>query len=85
MLAKHSGVPSGIADKPSSEDLLAHLPNPVLFGLSHEQLDAALVGFERGMRDRDIAAKAGAPVDACDAFGSAITIQGIKRSLPRHL
>ncbi|MCL4354192.1 NAD(+) synthase [Patescibacteria group bacterium] len=84
-LASYLGVPKEIIQKPSSGDLIAKLPNEVIMGFTYEQLDQILYGLERGMQDKDIAEEVGIDIRSIQAIKTAITMEQVKREMPRYL
>lgn len=84
-LASYLGVPNEIIQKPSSGDLIAKLPNEVIMGFTYEQLDQILYGLEKGMQDQDIAKEAGVDMRSIHAVKTAISMEQIKREMPRHI
>ena len=84
-LASYLGVPKEIIQKPSSGDLIAKLPNEVIMGFTYEQLDQILYGLEKGIQDQDIAKEADTDIRSIHTVKTAITIEQIKREMPRHL
>ena len=84
-LASYLGVPKEIIQKPSSGDLIAKLPNEVIMGFTYEQLDQILYGLEKGMSDQNIAGEVGIDKGSVQTIKTAITIEQVKREMPRHL
>jgi len=84
-LASYLSVPNEIIQKPSSGDLIAKLPNEVIMGFTYEKLDQILYGLERGMQDEDIAKEVSVDMRSIQAIKTAITMEQVKREMPRHL
>ena len=66
-------------------DLIAKLPNEAIMGFTYEQLDQILYGLENGMQDQDTAKEVGVDVGSIQTIKTAISMEQVKRGMPRHL
>ena len=53
-LAQYINLPVEIIKKPNTADLYGNLPHSVFLGMSYEELDALLIGMEKGYSDRQL-------------------------------
>ena len=81
-LARNIGIPDRMVGKPPSAGLWAGQTDEGDMGVSYEDLDGILMGFERGMRHQDIAARTGLNVDLVEGIWQKHVGSVHKRKMP---
>lgn len=81
-LARTLGLPEKLVRKAPSAGLWRGQTDEAEMGISYDRLDAILLGIEQGLPDKDVAERAGAPVQEVERVARMVRMSAHKRKFP---